>query len=134
MKKILILLVCLLPVITFTSCDDKDDIRKDIDDLNARLDALTDDLENLNTSIKSFQDAVKGLVLVTGYTMDEKGNYTLSLSDGTELVVYGGQPAGDIPTLGINEAGNWTYTLDGRTVELSNRKRIQNTVIRVITL
>ena len=79
MKKILILLVCLLPVITFTSCDDKDDIRKDIDDLNARLDALTDDLENLNTSIKSFQDAVKGLVLVTGYTMDEKGNYTLSL-------------------------------------------------------
>ncbi len=94
MKKILILLVCLLPVITFTSCDDKDDIRKDIDDLNARLDALTDDLENLNTSIKSFQDAVKGLVLVTGYTMDEKGNYTLSLSDGTELVVYGGQPAG----------------------------------------
>ena len=69
MKKILILLVCLLPVITFTSCDDKDDIRKDIDDLNARLDALTDDLENLNTSIKSFQDAVKGLVLVTGYTM-----------------------------------------------------------------
>lgn len=87
MKKILILLVCLLPVITFTSCDDKDDIRKDIDDLNARLDALTDDLENLNTSIKSFQDAVKGLVLVTGYTMDEKGNYTLSLSDGTELVM-----------------------------------------------
>lgn len=72
MKKILILLVCLLPVITFTSCDDKDDIRKDIDDLNARLDALTDDLENLNTSIKSFQDAVKGLVLVTGYTMDER--------------------------------------------------------------
>ena len=42
MKKILILLVCLLPVITFTSCDDKDDIRKDIDDLNARLDALTE--------------------------------------------------------------------------------------------
>lgn len=120
MKKILILLICLLPVIAFTSCDDKDDIRKDIDDLNARLDALTDDLENLNTSIKSFQDAVKGLVLVTGYAMDEKGNYTLSLSDGTELVVYGGQPAGDIPTLGINAAGNWTYTLDGRTVELKD--------------
>ena len=54
--------------------------------------------------------------------MDEKGNYTLSLSDGTELVVYGGQPAGDIPTLGINEAGNWTYTLDGRTVELKDKE------------
>lgn len=118
MKKILILLICLLPVITFTACDDKDDIRKDIDDLNARLDALTDDLEDLNTSIQSFQNAMKGLVLITGYSMDEKGNYTLSLSDGTNLVVYSGQPAGDIPTFGINEAGNWTYTLDGKTTEL----------------
>lgn len=120
MKKILILLISLLPIITFTACDDKDDIRKDIDDLNARLDALTDDLENLNTSIKSFQDAMKGLVLITGYSMDEKGNYTLSMSDGTSLVIYSGQPAGDIPTFGINEAGNWTYTLNGITKELKD--------------
>lgn len=120
MKKILILLISLLPIITFTACDDKDDIRKDIDDLNARLDALTDDLENLNTSIKSFQDAMKGLVLITGYSMDEKGNYTLSISDGTSLVIYSGQPAGDIPTFGINEAGNWTYTLNGITKELKD--------------
>lgn len=120
MKKILILLISLLPIITFTACDDKDDIRKDIDDLNARLDALTDDLENLNTNIKSFQDAMKGLVLITGYSMDEKGNYTLSMSDGTSLVIYSGQPAGDIPTFGINEAGNWTYTLNGITKELKD--------------
>lgn len=118
MKKILILLISLLPIIIFTACDDKDDIRKNIDDLNARLDALSDDLENLNTSIKSFQEAMEGLVLITEYSMDEKGNYTLSLSDGTKLVIYSGQPAGDIPTFGINEAGNWTYTLDGRTKEL----------------
>ena len=32
------------------------------------------------------------------------------------------RPAGDIPTLGINEAGNWTYTLDGRTVELKDKE------------
>lgn len=118
MKKIWILLICILPLIAFTSCDKEDDIRKDIDDLNARLDALADDLETLNVSIKSFQDAVRGLVMITGYAMDEKGNYTLSLSDGTELTIYGGQPAGDIPSLGINEAGNWTYTLNGKTVEL----------------
>ena len=36
--------------------------------------------------------------------------------------IKGGQPAGDIPTLGINEAGNWTYTLDGRTVELKDKE------------
>lgn len=120
MKKILILLICLLPIITFTACNDEDDIRKDIDDLNTRLDALADELKSLNTSIKSFQEAMQGLVLITGYAMDEKGNYTLSLSDGTKLVVYGGKPAGDIPALGVNEAGNWTYTLDGVTKELKD--------------
>lgn len=121
MKKILILLICLLPVITFTACDDKDDIRKDIDDLNARLDALEDDLVDLNIGIKSFQDAMKGLVLITDYSMDEKGNYTLTLSDGKKLVIYSGQPAGEIPTLGVNDAGNWTYTLNGETKELTDK-------------
>lgn len=120
MKKLLILLICFLPIITFTACNNEDDIRKDIDDLNARLDALENDLKSLNTSIKSFQDAMKGVILITGYSMDEKGNYTLSLSDGTNLVVYGGQPLGDIPTLGVNEAGNWTYTLGDKTVELTD--------------
>lgn len=121
MKKILILLICLLPIIIFTACDDKDDIRKDIDDLNARLDALEDDLVDLNTGIKSFQDAMKGLVLITDYSMDEKGNYTLTLSDGKKLVIYSGQPAGEIPILGVNDAGNWTYTLNGETKELTDK-------------
>ena len=121
MKKILILLLSLLPVITFTACDDKDDIRKDIDELNARLDALTNDLESLNTSISSFQDAMQGLVLITEYSMDEKGNYTLKMSDGTELTVYSGLPDEDIPVLGVSEDGYWTYTLNGETIKLSSK-------------
>jgi len=123
MKKILILLLILLPVITFTACDDKDDIRKDIDELNARLDALTNDLESLNTSISSFQDAMQGLVLITEYSMDEKGNYTLKMSDGTELTVYSGLPDEDIPVLGVSEDGYWTYTLNGETIKLSSKAK-----------
>ena len=34
------------------------------------------------------------------------------------MVVYSGQPLGEIPTLGVNDAGNWTYTLNGETKEL----------------
>lgn len=120
MKKILILIICVLPVIAFSGCNDKDEIRKDIDGLNARLDALNESLEGLNTSICSFQDVMKGLVLVSSYKMDERGNYTFSLSDGTELLVYGGQPLGEIPAIGVNEAGNWTYTLDNKTTELKD--------------
>ena len=123
MKKILILLLILLPVITFTACDDKDDIRKNIDELNARLDALTNDLESLNTSISSFQDAMQGLFLITGYSMDEKGNYTLKMSDGTELTVYSGLPNEDIPVLGVSEDGYWTYTFNGETITLPSKAK-----------
>lgn len=126
MKKILILLLILLPVITFTACDDKDDIRKNIDELNARLDALTNDLESLNTSISSFQDAMQGLVLITGYSMDEKGNYTLKMSDGTELTVYSGLPNEDIPVLGVSEDGYWTYTFNGETITLPSKAKSED--------
>lgn len=123
MKKILILILSLLPVITFTACDDKDDIRKDINELNTRLDALTDNLESLNTSIKSFQEAMQGIVLITEYSMDEKGNYTLKMSDGTELTVYSGLPDEDIPVLGVSEDGYWTYTFNGETIKLSSKAK-----------
>lgn len=120
MKKILILLLGILPLVTFMACTSEDDIRKDINDLNARLDALTDDLEKLNTDIKTFQNVARGVTLITDFSTDEKGNYTLSLSDGTTLTVYGGLPAGDIPVMGIDENGNWTYTLDGETKVLTD--------------
>ena len=102
----------------WTSCDDwteteQVDYGVTTPELNARLDALTNDLESLNTSISSFQDAMQGLVLITEYSMDEKGNYTLKMSDGTELTVYSGLPDEDIPVLGVSEDGYWTYTLNG---------------------
>lgn len=120
MKKIFILLLSTFFLTAFTACNEEDNIRKNIDELNARLDALTGDLEGLNTSIQSLYEVANGLIFVTSYEMDEKGNYTFSLSDGTELVVYGGQPEEDIPVIGINEAGNWTYTLLGETKELTD--------------
>lgn len=120
MKKTVILLLCTLALTAFVACNEEDDIRRDIDALNARLDALADDLNGLNSSIQSLYDVANGLTFITSYEMDERGNYTFSLSDGTELVVYGGQPEEDIPVIGINEAGNWTYTLLGETKELTD--------------
>lgn len=122
MKKILILIMGLLPFFTFTACEDKDDIQKDVDELNARLDAVETELEALNSSIQHFQEALNGKILITGYKKNEKGDYTLSLSNGEELVVFGGQPQGEIPTLGINKDGNWIYTLDGVTKVVVDEK------------
>lgn len=120
MKKLFILMLGMCSLAGLASCNEEDDIRNDIDGLNARLDALTDDLEALNANIQSFYEVAKGLTFVTSYEMDEKGNYTFSLSDGTELVVYGGQPEEDIPVVGINEDGNWTYSVMGEVTVLTD--------------
>ena len=66
---------------------------------------------------------MQGIVLITEYSMDEKGNYTLKMSDGMELTVYSGLPDEDIPVLGVSEDGYWTYTLNGETIKLSSKAK-----------
>lgn len=66
---------------------------------------------------------MQGIVLITEYSMDEKGNYTLKMSDGTELTVYSGLPDEDIPVLGVSEDGYWTYTFNGETIKLSSKAK-----------
>lgn len=118
MKKILILLWSILPLVTFTACTSEDDIRKDIDDLNARLDALQTEFDKLNENISTFYDLAAGKIYFTSCTPDERGNYTLQLSDGTSWKVYGGMPEGEIPTVTINEDGHWVFAYDGEETDL----------------
>lgn len=121
MKRIAIILLSMIPLFTFNACDERDDIQADVDGLNSRLDELASGLEALNTSINSFYDVavLQGSIFITDYTMDEKGDYTLTLSEGDPLVIYGGMPAEDIPVLAIDADGYWTYTLDGVTSYLT---------------
>ena len=127
MKRIAIILLSMIPLFAFNACDQRDDIQADVDALNARLDELNTQLEALNASINALYDVamLQGNIYVTGYSKNEKGDYTLSLSNGDNLIVYGGQPAEEIPAMGFREENGvwyWTYTLDGVTYDLPDEE------------
>ena len=120
MKKLFYYIMACLVFVALPSCNDEDEIRKDIDALNARLDALLPEIEKLNTSINGYYSIVKGSVYVRSYVEAENGDYTFTLSDGTTMVVYSGKPAEDVPSVSINEEGYWCYLLNGNEVVLTD--------------
>lgn len=114
MKKILYLFIVCLSFIAFPSCDDRDEIRNDINDLNSRLDALDAQIDTYNTQISAYQDMVLGQTYIKDYAYDKAtGNYVLTLSDGTAMSIYSGKPDNEIPQMYIAEDGTWHYTQDG---------------------
>lgn len=118
MKKILSIL-CTVFLVALYACDERDDLRSDIDNLKERVANLEASIAQMNTDISNYQQMVNGKMLVLGYTEDETGNYTLELSNGETVTVYSGNVnMDDMPLFSINAAGNWAYTINGFTYEL----------------
>lgn len=124
MKKHILLFLSILSLVSFSACDDRDEILDDINALNARLDALQAEFDKLNENISTFYDLAAGKTFFTSCTPDERGNYTLQLSDGRSWTVYGGMPEGELPVVTIDEDGNWVFTHKGETVVLGSAKPI----------
>ena len=122
MKKHILLFLSILSLVSFSACDDRDEIRNDINALNARLDALQAEFDKLNENISTFYDLAAGKTFFTSCTPDERGKYTLQLSDGRSWTVYGGMPEGELPVVTIDEDGNWVFTHKGETVVLGSAK------------
>lgn len=118
MKKHIYIIFCsLLSVFAFASCDDRDEIRDDINALSARLDALQVEFDKLNDNINTFYDLASGKTYFTSYTKDDRGNYTLTMSDGFTWTVYSGMPEGELPTLSVTD-GQWVMNYKGQTTVL----------------
>ena len=115
MKKIKYILLSIFSIATLFSCSDTEDIRNDIDDLNARLDKIEAMLPQMNEDIAHYQDILNGELLVFAFYPEENGDYVLELSDGTRMTVYSGEPAEDLPVMGIDSQGYWYYTMNGET-------------------
>lgn len=120
MKKHILLFLSIFSLVTFSACDNRDEIRDDINALSARLDALQVEFDKLNDNISTFYNLATGKTYFTSYTQDEKGNYTLKLSDGTSYTVYGGMPEGEFPVVTINEEGKWIFSYEGENIELGS--------------
>ena len=118
MKKFWIFIITIIPLLGFTSCDDRDEIRDEIDALSARLDKLQPQLDKLNDNISTFYDLVNGKILFTDYSYNEEnGDYTLTLSNGKTWTVYSGKPENGVPVVTIKD-GRWVFEYNGETQDL----------------
>lgn len=120
MKKHILLFLSIFSLVTFSACDDRDEIRDDINALSARLDALQVEFDKLNSNINTFYNLSSGKIYFTSYTQNENGDYTLKLSDGTSWTVYGGLPEGELPVVTINDEGKWIFSYNGEEIELGS--------------
>lgn len=120
MKKHILLFLSIFSLVTFSGCDDRDEIRDDINALSARLDALQVEFDKLNSNINTFYNLANGKIYFTSYTQSENGDYTLQLSDGTSWTVYGGMPEGELPVVTISEEGKWVFSYNGEVIELKD--------------
>lgn len=120
MKKHILLFLSIFSLVMFSGCDDRDEIRDDINALSARLDALQVEFDKLNSNINTFYNLANGKIYFTSYTQNENGDYTLKLSDGTSWTVYGGMPEGELPVVTISEEGKWVFSYNGEVIELKD--------------
>lgn len=60
MKKLIFLFLSMISLVALNSCDKRDDIQKDIDDLNSRLEQLEPMLAQLNENISNYQGVLDG--------------------------------------------------------------------------
>ena len=114
MKKLFIYILSIFSVVAFYSCDDREDIRNDINDLISRLDKLQPELDKLNAYVSNYQNLLNGQILILGYSVNEEtGDYVLDLSNGERMIVYSGKPSEPLPVVSIGEDGFWYYTMNG---------------------
>ena len=132
MKKHILLFLSIFSLVTFSGCDDRDEIRDDINALSARLDALQVEFDKLNSNINTFYNLSNGKTYFTSYTQNENGDYTLQLSDGTSWTVYGGLPEGELPVVTINDEGKWIFSYNGEEIELKGCYQIGDGAVQQV--
>ena len=118
MKKV-ISIICITLLVALYSCDERDDLRSDIDNLKERVANLEASIEQMNSDIRNYQQMVEGKILVVGYSKDEQDNYTIELSNGETVTIYSGKvDMNDMPLFSVNASGHWAYTINDMTTEL----------------
>ena len=112
-------IICITLLVALYSCDERDDLRSDIDNLKERVANLEASIEQMNSDISNYQQMVEGKILVVGYSKDEQDNYTIELSNGETVTIYSGKvDMNDMPLFSVNASGHWAYTINDMTTEL----------------
>lgn len=126
MKKLwyafLLLTTCLV-----VSCNNVDDLKEDISDLEKRVTSLETQIKDLNSNIEAIQAlAKKGATITTINYDQEKGTYSIEMSDGKKLnLVENKSTTALFPIMGVDADGNWQVSYDNgntfTTIELNGQ-------------
>lgn len=117
MKRIL-LFISICSSLVLSSCDERDDIRKDISSLNSRLDSLNLQVSKINDDLVTYQQLFEGIIMIKSYAQDNDGNYILQLSNGQSLTIYSGKTSALLPVMSIGNDGYWYYSMNGQIYPL----------------
>lgn len=116
MKRFKYIILSIFSLATLFSCSDTEDIRNDIDNLNARLAQLEAQMPQVNENIALYQGLINDKYMIVGYAEDKDGDYILDLSNGESFEVN--VHAGGQPTISIGEDGYWYYTYNNGVAQL----------------
>ena len=116
MRKIFMTIACLWAgALGWTSCVDTEALESKLTDLEGKAEALEQRAAEINSNAISAYKMIKEGQLVMAVNAHENGTvYSLDLSDGSTIDIYLTEnDEGITPIVGVDEDGNWIYSVDG---------------------
>lgn len=118
MKQLRNLLLIIPITLGIISCS-TDDLSKDIDSLKDRVANLEAQVQLINENLNSLRILAEGGKTIQSYVYDEAtGKYTVTLSDGSEIVLTQGTKGSvSTPSISISEDGYWVINGEKQTTK-----------------
>ena len=119
MRKFYVTMACLgLAALGWTSCVDTEALESQLTDLEGRAEALEERVAEINeNAIATYNLIVEGQIVMDVRAYENGQIYAIDLSDGSTINIYVDENGEGIsPVLGIDENGEWYYTM-GKYIE-----------------
>ena len=99
----------------FTSCVDTSGLESELAGLEDRVSALEEAVTNANdNAVTAYHLYKSGLIIMDINAYDDGTVYRLDMSDGSTLDIHISEDGtGITPVMGVDENGNWIYSVDG---------------------
>ena len=99
------------------SCVNTDDLESRLDGIEDKVEALEEVVRQINdNAIAAYTLITEGQIVMDVHAYDDGTLYRIDMSDGSSIDIYVAEDGGGItPVIGVDENGNWIYSIDGGT-------------------